>query len=205
MLTKLKREDCLLNYPKFPRREYNPSTDDYDFQYPEIYAGYVLTVSSKSYTGHIKLLGNEIANLAKTLNLDSLIFSGDEKTPWLYRNSEYPPAKKGLHYLVENKIGKRFNGALIATIDDLPEFIKHLCWLTRSNTILPYVYFSDKGQNFMGHICQYGNLHLDAMNAKTDQLLKKIIKKSRFENLKDKRCYFKYSGSGAIKGRTLIM
>jgi len=44
---------------------------------------------------------------------------------------------KALQYLVDNKISKRFNGALQFDTAEIPTFIKHLAWLVRTNVILP--------------------------------------------------------------------
>ena len=40
------------------------------------------------------------------MGYSELIFLGDLKIPWLSREHDYKPAKQGLQYLVENKIGK---------------------------------------------------------------------------------------------------
>jgi len=202
MLIKINRQDCITKYPNLPLREYNTKEDEYDFHYPKIFANYTLTLPSKSYKGHIKLLGTELCNLITALGFDKLIFLGDEKTPWLYRDHDHPPAKEALQYLAANKIGKRFNGGLQVDIEELPTFIKHLAWLVRSNAILPDVHFVDPNQNIIGNICQYGNLHISTKTKKVDTNFKKVIAESKFEFVMDGQCYNKFSKSGAIKGRT---
>ena len=205
MLIKINRQDCINKYPMLPLREYNYKEQDYDFYYPKVFANYILTLNSKSYKRHMKLLGQELANLVTNLGDDKLIFLGDEKTPWLYRNHYYKPAKEGLQYLVDNKIGKRFNGALQVDLDELPIFINHLAWFVRSNAVLPYVHFIDLKQNIIGNICQYGNLHFSTVNKEIDSHFKKIMTKSKFEYLADGNCYNKFSKSGTIKGRQIIL
>jgi hypothetical protein len=74
MLTKINRQDAITKYPSLPLREYNSKKGDYDFYYPKVFANYVLTLSSKSYKGHIKLLGTEIIDLTTKLGFDKLIF-----------------------------------------------------------------------------------------------------------------------------------
>jgi hypothetical protein len=173
MLVKINRQDCIDKYSNLPLRQYNPKEKEYDFYYPKVFANYVLTLSSKSYKGHIKLLGIELTRLTSNMNCDKLIFLGDEKTPWLYREQDYTPAKDGLQYLKDNKIGKRFNGALQVDSIQLQTFIKHLAWLVRANAVLPYIHFTDPGQNITGNICQYGNLHISTKNKKQTSILRK--------------------------------
>ena len=162
-----------------------------------------MTLLSKSYKGHIKLLGTELVSLTKSLGCDNLIFLGDENIPWLRRFKEYKTFEEALQYLVDNKIGKRFNGALQVHITQLPIFIKHLAWLVRTNGILPYIHFIDPRQNIIGDICQYGNLHIATKTKKTDKYFKELISKSKFEYLPDVNCYNKFSKSSAIKERQI--
>ncbi|MEO5684921.1 MAG: hypothetical protein ABIQ88_19920 [Chitinophagaceae bacterium] len=185
-----------------PSKVFNDSKDDYDFFYPKVFASYVLTIKATSYRGQVNLLATEIANLTKHLRYEHLIFLGDEKTPWLDKASDYKSAMGGLEFLIANKVGKRFNGALLTDIANLPTFIKHLTWLIRSNTLLPYVHFMDKGQNIVGSICQYGNLHIDSLNKRADRFLKDFVSTSQFDYVFDKRCSEKYSKTG-IKGRQI--
>jgi hypothetical protein len=201
MLVKINRQDCISKYPNLPLRVYNFKEEEYDYYYPKIFANYILTLTSKSYKGHMRLLGTELTSLITNFGYDKLIFLGDEKTPWLYRDHDYKPAKEGLQYLKDNKIGKRFNGALQVDTTQLPTFIKHFAWLVRSNAVLPYIHFIDLGQNIIGDICQYGNLHISLKNKKVDTFFKEVISKSKFEYLTDGNCYNKFSKSSAIKGR----
>jgi hypothetical protein len=203
MLVKINKQDCIDKYSNLPLRQYNSKEKDYHFYYPKVLANYVLTLSSKSYKGHIKLLGIELTGLVTNLGYDKLIFLGDEKIPWLYRENDYKPAKDGLQYLKDNKIGKKFNGALQVDSIQLQIFIKHLAWLVRTNAVLPYIHFTDTGQNIIGNICQYGNLHISTKNKKVDFHFKEVIADSKFEYLTDENCYNKFSKSSVIKGRQI--
>jgi len=205
MLIKIDRQEAIDNFPNLPLRNFNSRADEDVFNYPKVFANYVLTLASKSYKGHINLLGREIANLTTKLEFDKLIFLGDEKTPWLYRDHDFKPAKGGLKYLIDQKIGKRFNGALQVSKTELPTFIKHLSWLVRCNAILPYIHFIDPGQTIIGNICQYGNLHISTMTATGDIKFNEVISKSKFSFLTDGNCYNKFSKGGAIKGRVITV
>jgi hypothetical protein len=200
MVTKIKRQDCINQFPQLPLKVYNPKEEDYDLNFPNTFASYNLTVSSKSFRGHIKLLGTALTDLTTYMGFDKLIFLGDLDIAWLYRNHDFKPAKEGLNYLVENKIGKKFNGALQVDTTDLATFTKHLAWLIRSNAVLATVHFIDPGQNIIGTICQYGNLHIYTTDRKADKLFKEQITRTKLDYLTE-NCYNKFSKSSAIKGR----
>ena len=205
MLIKIDRQEAINKFPNLPLRQYDPKADDDVFKYPTVFANYVLTLPSKSYKGHIKLLGTQLVSLANNLGYDNFIFLGDLDIPWLQRLNTYENFQEALQYLVDNKINKRFNGALQVDTAEIPTFIKHLAWLVRTNGVLPYVHFIDPGQNIIGNICQHGNLHVSTKNKTADKNFKEAIAKSTFTYLTDGSCYNRFSKSGAIKGRTITV
>jgi len=205
MLVKIDRQEAINKFPNLPLRYYNPKEEEYVFNYPKVFANYVLTLSSKSYKGHIKLLGTQMVSLVNNLGYDKLIFLGDENIAWLRRLNTYENFQDALQYLIDNKISKRFNGALQVATEEIPTFIKHLAWLVRTNGILPYVHFIDPQQKVIGNICQYGNLHISTKNKMADKNLKAAIAKSSFKYLNNTSCYNKFSKSGAIKGRAIAV
>lgn len=203
MLFKIARQEAIDRFPAFPLRHYDAKEDEEVFNYPKVFANYVLTLPSKSYKGHVKLAGTELVNLTKGLGSDSLIFLGDINISWLQRFNTYTNFQESLQYLADNKIGKRFNGALQVDTTELPVFIKHLAWLVRTNGILPYIHFIDPGQTIIGTICQYGNLHFSTKNKKADRVFHELISYSKFEFLADRTCTNKFSKSSRILGRTI--
>ena len=205
MLIKIDRQEAINKFPSLPLRHYNLKEDEEVFNYPKVFANYVLTLPSKSYKGHIKLFGTQIVSLANNLGCDNFIFLGDEDIAWLRRLNTYEGFQEALQYLVDNKISKRFNGALQVDTVAIPTFIKHLAWLVRTNGILPYIHFIDPEQNIIGNICQYGNLHISTKNKTADKKFKDVISKSSFTYLTDESCYNKFLKSGAIKGRTITV
>jgi hypothetical protein len=205
MLIKINRQDCLKKYPTFPLSSYDYAKDEEAFFYPKVFKSYILTLSSKTFRGHIRQLGNKLKELTEVLNFAALLFLGDTELPWLHQDNDYKPAKEAQQYLTENKIGKRFNGALQVDKSELPTFIKHLSWLTRCNASLPNFHFTDKGQNFIGNICKYGNLHIDTLNETTDKVLKTAIVKSDFKYLDGNHCYNQFGKTSAIAGRRIIV
>jgi len=205
MLTKINRQTSINQYPVFPLRTYNAKKEEDDFSYPKTFSSYVLTLPSKSWKGHIKLLGAAVADLTKQFGADTLIFLGDSDIPWLYGSHDFKQAKEALQYLFDKKIGKKFNGAIQVELAALPVFIQHLTWLVRTNAISSYVHFIDPQQNILGTICQYGNLHLYALNKKVTPRLKELISRSIFQYVKDEICVEKFSVAGVIKGRQMTI
>ncbi len=193
MLIKIDRQEAIDKFPTFPLRQYNSKEDEDIFDYPKVFANYILTLPSKSYKAHIKLLGTELVSFANKFGFDNFIFLADENIAWLRRLNTYETFQEALKYLVDNKISKRFNGALQVNITEIPTFIKNLVWLVRTNGILPYVHFIDPEQKFVANICQYGNLHISTKNKTVDKNFKSVIAKSSFLYLADTNCYNKFS------------
>lgn len=205
MFTKIKRQDCLNKYPSFPLRNYDVEKDEEIISYPKVFRSYILTLHSKSFRGHVKQLGEELLNMAKYLDYEKLIFMGDDEIAWLHQQNDYRPVKEAQEYLIENKVGKHFNGAISVDNTELTRFVKHLSWMTRCNAALPFIYFSDNDHGLIGNICKYGNLHLDILNQKTDKLFQSFIDKCRFVYLDAASCYNRFGKSNAIAGRTTIV
>jgi hypothetical protein len=204
MISKLNRQECIDKFPILPLSVYNEEENDFDDFFPDTFASYILTVSGKSLKGHISILAKSLKTLANCMDCTELICLGDSKTPWLALDHDYKPAKEALQYLTDNKIGKRFNGALIVNEDDLIVFIKHLAWLVRCNAIAPYVHFTDPGQNVIGSLCQYANLHISTISQKADDTFLNAVERTSLEFLVDGNCQNKYYKTGAIKGRRMI-
>lgn len=201
MLTKIKRQDCLTRYPKFPTADHQ---NDVYFQ-PEVVSSHLLTLQANSLNRHISQLAGELTRLIKGLGYRSLIFLGDSNLPWRYQDNEYKPAKAALDYLAENAIGKRFNGGLQVETGDLPVFLRHLTWLVRCSASLPLIHFMDPEQQILGSVCQYANLHLHALNPESDQQLTNILQKTTLSPLDGDRCYERYSQTGIIEERQIKM
>jgi len=183
---------------------YDAVKDEQIFYYPQVFKSYILTLSSKSFKGLSKELGIQLLVLTKQLGFAYLIFLGDSELAWLRQNNNYKPANNAQEYLVDNKIGRRFNGALQVDHFELPTFVRHISWLIRCNADLPNLYFTDGGQNLIGNICKYGNLHIDTLNEATDKSLEGAIIKSNFKFLNGNNCYNMFGKTGAIAGRRTI-
>ncbi|HEX7902323.1 MAG TPA: hypothetical protein VF487_00490 [Chitinophagaceae bacterium] len=204
MLTKIDRQDTIKKFPKLPLRHYHPKEDEFVYAFPKTFSGYVLTLPSKSFKGHVNMLSIQITDLTKHLRADKLIFLGDIDIPWLQQNHDFKQAKEGLQYLASKKVGKKFNGAVQVDTSELPTFIKHLVWLVRTNAVLPYVHFIDPKQNIIGTICQYGNIHIWTVNRRADKQLKEAVSETLFGYLTE-NCYNRFSKKSAIKGRQITI
>lgn len=198
MIIKIDRQDAIDKFPILPLRHYDRKKDEEVFKTPKVFANYVLTLPSKSFRGHQKLLGSQIGFLVENLGYDYLVFLGDIDIAWLKRLDTYESFQEALQYLSDKKIGKRFNGALHVDIDEIQTFIKNLSWLIRTNGIVQYVHFTDPGQNIVGNICQYGNIHISTKNKTADKRFKEIVSKSQFTYLTDISCTNKFSKSNTI-------
>lgn len=186
MLLKIKRQDCLDRFSKFPTRAYDKIKDEDVFSYPEVYAFYWLKLVSKSTTARTKMLATEIAALFQKLNIDKLIFLGDTNCPWISKSSaERTDVKsliKAITYLTENKIGKRFNGAIEVDISELFVFVQHFYTITRCDAAFSNFHFMDKGQNIIGFIHYSGELRIDTLNKKTNDIFLDSIRTTKFQD-----------------------
>jgi hypothetical protein len=188
MLVKIKREDCLKLYSKFPLREYDPKEDEEKFFYPKIYStsGW-MKLPSKSTKGLTKILATEISKLIKDLGYNKLIFLGDTDQYWISKLSierdDYRPLKEALEYLESHKVGRRFNGALEVDQVELFTFLKHFYCLTGCDSSLPYFHFMDTGQNFIGYIHYTGEVRIDTLNKDAAVNISNAIAKTNFLNV----------------------
>jgi len=205
MIFKIDRKEAITRFQNLPLRHYDIKEDEEVFNYPKVFANYILTLPSKSYKGHIKMFGEELVKLLEALKCDYLIFLGDSDLAWLRRFKEHESFEDSFQYLISNKIGKRFNGAIQVPLSEIPLFIKHLAWLVRTNGIVQYVHFVDPNQNIICDICQYGNLHISSKTKAADILLKNAVSNIKFEYLCEDTCYNKFSKSSSIKGRQITV
>lgn len=193
------------SYTKFPLRNYDPVKDEEVFSYPPVFKSHILTVPAHTFKGAIKNLGMELVGLAKALQADSFVFLGDTDTTWLYQHNDHKPVQKAQQYLTDNKIGKRFNGAIQVPLLEIPVFVKHLAWLIRCNAALPYFHFIDPNQNIVGNICQYGNLHISTLNKEIDNVLHSFISNGKFQYGDDYSCTGRFGKTSAIPGRKTVV
>ena len=54
--------------------------------------------------------------------------------------------------------------------------------MTRCDASFAYIHFMDKGQNLIGYIHYSGELRIDTLNKKTDNLFLKTIRETKFQD-----------------------
>jgi len=185
---KLKREECLSQYPKFPVADYLRE----QIEFPIVFKSYFLSIAPRPRIKYIKALSVAVGNLVEDLGYESLIFLGDSKTSWLYRIEENRGKSKtineALDYFGNKNIGPRFNGALRLDIRDVREFLERCYWLTSPNASLPIFHFMDGGENILGSICQYGTVHFNTLNPGTDSRFNTLIEQGKAPFLLSSKC-----------------
>ena len=176
MIIQHKRQDVLKNYPVFPQRSYNQELDTEDCFYPAHCRNHILTSDSDSCISHRSNIGLAFVQLAGVFKATSLLFLGDMDTPWMYRSPEDDQSKQAYDFLASCRLSKEFNGGLEVPTAWLPNFVSHLACLINTNTLLPTIYCTDKMQQFLCSLCQYGNLHISTINHATEDLLVAFLK-----------------------------
>lgn len=191
MIKQIKRKKCLAKYPIFPLRTYNEDIEDYDYFYPDTFSSYILILKSKSYKKLLNNLGKELSDLCTGLKSGCLIFMGDEKLAWRFREGKYKNFKKGMEYFASEGIKKTFSGGVAVGADDMVEFVKYLTDLTAVNGLIQYVHFIDESQNIIGSICNYGDIHITTMNKNGDELFIQAVSNTKLEFVNGK-CYSQF-------------
>jgi hypothetical protein len=200
MLKKIGRQRCLDKYPSFPQVRYDKQKEEYVHSFPETFGGCILTVSSKSFRGHLSLIGKGFVSLLRQMEIDRLIFLGDSDLPWIAHKNTHPPVKAAHDFLSQNGVGEKFNGAIMVGLNSLPAFIRIVGWLTRGNAFSQF-YSMDEKQTFFASICKYGNIHMDTLNKNIEDSLGPMISNTSLEILVDGHCHDSFSKTGRIPGR----
>jgi hypothetical protein len=190
MLTIIKREDCLKDYPSFPLRHYDEISDEEKYCYPEVFATQWIHVTLDNKNEFTELLALELTKLVKELGYSKLIFLGDTEQSWISKLSmernDYEPLNEALQYLTSNNVDKDFNGGLQVTKTDHYEFFKHFYCLISCDASLPYFHFMDVDQNLIGYIHYSGEVRIDTLNKRTQQLFESALKETRFTEVPQK-------------------
>nr|WP_294794120.1 hypothetical protein [uncultured Mucilaginibacter sp.] len=201
MIKKIKRPVFFQQFSSFPKVNRRSDT----FFFPDVYAAYNLHLSSNSIIGFGNRLGKELSLLVSLMGIEKLFFAGDSSTPWLHQKNSYKPASDAIEYLNNFNLPQGFNGALLLELKDLPEFIKHLFWLTRCNASLPDFYFCDQKMGLIGHVCKYGNIHIYILEEEVESSFDQALNNTKFEMLEGNNCFEQFSKSSRIVGRQIVI
>ena len=205
MPKKVSRKASLEMYTALPLSWYDDKTEEVIETFPETYSSVILTTEFSTFKGQISQIGKGLDKMCRFLGSAELIVMGDSTVPWLRQNSSYPPVAKAIRYLQGLKLGPRYNGALVLRNNEIREFVQHLAWLTRCNASLPYFYFIDSNKVLLGHLCKYGNIHLHLLDQSKKGLFGEAIVSSGLKLSTENNCQERFSKSGAIKARKIIL
>lgn len=181
MITKITREYSLKEYPGLP------VSDDLNEKYffPEVLASYILTNNVKDDADR---LSQDVTFLIQKLRITELVFLGETEMGWFSQDSNAEQVKDAYYYFQTQDVGRKYGGGFIVDIEDLPQFVKHLFWLTRLNASFPIVYFIDKGQGMLGNLCKYGNLHINILKEQISESFPDAVNNSKFEYQEGWQC-----------------
>lgn len=160
MIKMLSRRTFRARYPQAPR------ADHYHEQYffPPVKKSWVLEVpSAPNYKLLYGRMAKAFGSLMEAMGELQLQFFTDSSAPFLQRDIDNLFNKNSRAYFHRLGVQDGFNGALDVPVADFPAFIPHLMLMTRTNGVLPDVYFINVDQTFTGLLCKYGNLHLYAL------------------------------------------
>jgi len=147
-------------------------------------------------------LGKLIEELSKTLESE-LIFILDYAVPWLSQKNEYNPVQNALIYLKEIGTTECFTGAYKIKGDELAEFVPNLFWIIRCNASLPYCWFSTNNHEFIGDICEHGNIHLHTYSQEIKDILMNFAIRNNLTTIEE--CVEAFITDGGIDGRQIIV
>jgi len=182
---------------------YNRVKDNVDIiSIEEKYAGTLIyNFPYAEIENYVETLSESMAAHAEESDWGSVIFLLVYPTPWLEQENDYGPVKNASDYLKSIGVTEDFSGGIKANGEDLEELMKHLFWIVRCNASLPYCFFSGIDRDFVGNICQYGNVHFyfysehELIETKNQAF---ILGMTAVE-----KCFENFSEPGVIKSRRL--
>ncbi len=166
-MKKIDRRAALELYKAFPLRTYDPIKDSEECYFPNSFTDEVLTTDAKEGENSAEIVIRELMALLGQMEFSTFIFMGDTDQPWLRNTDNNPNLIEMQNFLSDNGIDKKFNGAVIIDLHNLPALLNHLFTLTKCNAAMPYIFFTDEKQNLLMNICHYDNLHINALNERT--------------------------------------
>ena len=184
-------------------KEYNRKKDNIEtIPIEEKYTGTIIyNLPYAEIDDYAQSLAKSIVILSEKLGWESVIYLPVYRMPWLGQQNDYKPVKRAINYLKSIGTTDDFAGGFKVNGTDLEKLLNNLFWIFRCNASLAYCFFSGIDRNFVGSICQYGNIHfhfyshaemIDTKNAAIDLGMIQIEK-----------CFENFSETGRIRGRRL--
>ncbi|NML39596.1 hypothetical protein HHL17_20520 [Chitinophaga sp. G-6-1-13] len=146
------------------------------------------------------LLSHKLKELFTIIGAQELIIISHLKLDFFGNNNNGFKPLVNAYSLLERTVGKRtYKEAFMVDLDNLPEFIEILFWITRCDPTAPeYIFLFDKDEKVQLLLCKYGNIHLTEFGSEvlTASMLAslgwEIIEGAEFDNFTD---------DGKISGR----
>ncbi len=198
----LSRKSAFQRFSVFPKTNLSKEK----FSFPKVVGSENLIIKANSFEENVGLLTEALTSFLKESGSKKIWILGDAKTPWRFQENEFPPVAAALAYLTKEGVKRSFNGAIGIKASDFEVFLPHLIWLTRCNAALPQFYFTTKKQQFIGHICQYGTLHIHYMTKKAEAKLSGKLAEAGFKGLETAECGIRFpEEENGIEGRQLMI
>ncbi len=180
MLKKIKREICLIKYRNLPLLAYDEETDSDVFYRPKCDSFYWIKL--EDFTS--KKLVKELIKLLTILEIENLLFLDEYNKSWISEftanRKDYKPLIKTLEYFKKYKIWKKFNGGVLASIEDLDEFLPHFYRITCCDSGFFDYNFIDENQNIIFYIHYSGEINITTLNKEADRKFLEAVKQTQF-------------------------
>jgi hypothetical protein len=184
MFLKIDREVCLAKFRSFPLSPYDPNTDEEVYYFPKQYKSNWFSLPPAPNHLISRLLGDELTKFVISCKFDRLIFLSDKDAPWITKLSagrtDYAPLTKAMQYFEQHKLGKKFNGGIEVSVDNLPEFFKHYSCIVKCDASFHAGFFSDIYQSFIGDLHYSGEIRFSLLKKKFEKTLDAAISKTKF-------------------------
>jgi hypothetical protein len=182
---------------------YDPQLDEEEVHMPIGAAYMIVSGSAATYTRSINQIRKEITLIFKRLHLHNILIMGAQDTPWRFRQRRYTDSRVTsiMDFFTASGIRPRFNGAVLASLAEMPTWLKHVMYSVKVNALVPEMHFLDVNQSLYFSPCQYGNLHLTIVDASLIQPFRTEINRSGLILISPDDCVYKTNKNKRVPGR----
>ena len=180
MPIKIRRDIALINFRNLPLQEYDEENDAEIFYYPKSYFFYWIKLEKPSS----KKIAIEFKKLIQSLGFKSLVILGQINKPWISKftseRNDYKALSKTVEYFASIKIGKKFNGALKISLQEIDEFVANFYTITKCDSGFYDYYITDIDENLLFHIHYSGEIKILALNKEILEKLTSAMTSTKF-------------------------
>lgn len=135
--------------------------EDFDETWQEKYAQeLILDIKETKLTHFLKDFPYKLQNFFANLDIQKLYFLLEIKEDWFIQDPEDKNLKIVLEKLTEIVQNTQYLEGFVLDLQDFPKFFEILFWVARQNTQMSPIWFGTQTDLWIGHICEFGNLHL---------------------------------------------